>query len=154
MNILLDSNILSRLAQSTSPHHPAARFSVDFLRKKGEQLCVVPQNLFEFWSVCTRPLGAPHNGLGLTIEEAKAELSRVHLLFTLLPDTPAVCTQWERLVVQYEVKGKSAHDARLVAAMNVHGVTNLLTFNTPDFSRYPGLELIDPTHTLRQNAPT
>lgn len=35
--------------------------------------------------------------------------------------------------------GVKAPDARLVAVMNVHGVDHLLTLNTADFSRYPGI---------------
>jgi hypothetical protein len=29
------------------------------------------------------------------------------------------------------------HDARLVAAMNVHGISGKVTFDTGDFKRYP-----------------
>jgi predicted nucleic acid-binding protein len=36
------------------------------------------------------------------------------------------------------------HDAHIVAAMNVYGITNLLTFNGPDFIRYPGIHVIHP----------
>ena len=35
-------------------------------------------------------------------------------------------------------------DARLVAAMTVHGVRHVLTFNGEDFSRYPGITVLDP----------
>jgi len=44
------------------------------------------------------------------------------------------------------VSGKKVHDARLVATMNVHHVSRILTFNTGDFSRYPGLTAIDPSN--------
>jgi hypothetical protein len=40
--------------------------------------------------------------------------------------------------------GKNAHDARLVAAMRVHGLTHLLTFNAQDFRRYPGINVVTP----------
>ncbi|OLC95765.1 MAG: hypothetical protein AUH86_11260 [Acidobacteria bacterium 13_1_40CM_4_58_4] len=36
------------------------------------------------------------------------------------------------------------HDARLVASMNVHAVTLILTFNTDDFSRHAGITNINP----------
>jgi predicted nucleic acid-binding protein len=39
------------------------------------------------------------------------------------------------------------HDARLVAAMNVHGVRRILTFNTDDFARY-GIEVLHPSSLL------
>ena len=42
------------------------------------------------------------------------------------------------------VVGKSAHDARLVAAMEPHGLTHLLTFNLADFRRYSNIQLLDP----------
>jgi predicted nucleic acid-binding protein len=145
MSILLDTNVLARLAQDTSPLHATARSSVDALQKQGQKLCIVPQNLYEFWVVCTRPAGAPHNGLGLTVVQAETERSRALTLFTFIPDTDAVYTEWEQLVVRYQAKGKNGHDARLVAAMMAHGITDLLTFNLSDFSRYPGIQLIDPS---------
>jgi hypothetical protein len=38
------------------------------------------------------------------------------------------------------VSGKKVHDARLVATMNVHYVSRIITFNTRDFSRHPGFD--------------
>jgi predicted nucleic acid-binding protein len=147
MSILLDTNVLARLAQSSSPHHAIARTAIEILRIRGETLCITPQNLYEFWVICTRPIGAPLNGLGLTPDAAKIELARLRSLFTLLPDTPAVYTEWERLVIQHQVKGKRAHDTRFVVAMCAHGITQLLTFNIPDFSRYPEVQVIDPSNS-------
>jgi hypothetical protein len=40
--------------------------------------------------------------------------------------------------------GKQAHDTRLVAAMTVHQITHLLTFNTDDFKRFTEITAIDP----------
>jgi predicted nucleic acid-binding protein len=55
--------------------------------------------------------------------------------------------EWKRLVVAHSVLGSKVHDARLVAAMAVHGVRRILTFNTSDFSRYQ-VEILDPTALL------
>ncbi len=52
--------------------------------------------------------------------------------------------EWERIVIQQQVAGKNAHDARLVASMKVHSITNILTFNSVDFSRYPDITIIEP----------
>jgi predicted nucleic acid-binding protein len=71
-------------------------------------------------------------------------LARLKALFPLFPETPAVYPEWERLVTTHQVAGKNAHDARLVAAMTVHGITHILTFNTGDFARYPGIIVLDP----------
>ncbi len=142
MTVLLDSNILTRLAQHTHPLHAAARDAVAALRLGGDTLLIVPQNLYEFWVVATRPITA--NGLGFTAPQADAELARLEALFPLLPETPAVCTEWRRPVVAHSVLGKRAHDARLVAAMLVHGLARLLTFNVADFVRCPGITVLDP----------
>ena len=64
-------------------------------------------------------------------------------LFTLLPEEP-MQAEWERLVAMYRVSGKNSHDARLVAAMVVHGVGSILTFNVQDFVRYDGITVLDP----------
>ena len=58
MSTLLDTNTLLR---STQPNHPlrqAAADAIAVFRAQGEQLCLVPQNLYEYWVVCTRPLVA------------------------------------------------------------------------------------------------
>jgi hypothetical protein len=36
------------------------------------------------------------------------------------------------------------HDARIVAAMLVSGVDNILTTNVRDFLRYPGINVVAP----------
>ena len=40
--------------------------------------------------------------------------------------------------------GKTTHDARLVAAMNVHGISSILTFNVQDFARYAAKSAVHP----------
>ena len=72
------------------------------------------------------------------------EIDRLKSIFLFLPDTPAIHPAWEALVIQGQVLGKSAHDARLVAAMQVHGLTAVLTFDKTGFSRYPGIEVVRP----------
>lgn len=76
--------------------------------------------------------------------EAAAELVHLRSMFPLLPDSPAIYPVWENLVIQYRVVGKPAHDARLVAAMHVHGLTTILTFDRIGFSRYAGIEVLHP----------
>jgi hypothetical protein len=44
----------------------------------------------------------------------------------------------------YQVIGKNAHDARLVAVMVCHGLTHIVAFNSKDFARYPGITILDP----------
>jgi predicted nucleic acid-binding protein len=62
----------------------------------------------------------------------------------LLPDGLAVHQEWRRLLVVHNVSGAQVHDARLVAAMKVHGVEQILTFNEKDFTRYTDIEAVHP----------
>ena len=140
--MLVDTSLLVRALQ---PHHELcvlAKRAIDKFRLQNRSLYLVPQNLVELWVVATRPVA--QNGLGLSIPEAASELMRLKIMFPLLPDTPAVYQVWENLVIQYQVSGKPAHDARLVAAMQVHGLTAILTFDRTGFSRYAGIEVVHP----------
>ncbi|MGA2229542.1 MAG: type II toxin-antitoxin system VapC family toxin [Tepidisphaeraceae bacterium] len=142
MNVQVDTNILTRLAQMKHPHYIAACAAVGGLLSMGHKLCIVPQNLFEFWAVATRPEG--ENGLGMAVPDAKLEVERVKRSFVLLADSPALLNEWEHLVVAHNCKGKSSHDARIIAAMITHGVDHLLTFNAGDFGRYANITVLDP----------
>jgi predicted nucleic acid-binding protein len=122
-------------------HQDAAR-AIGTLLARGEELCITPQNLIEFWAVATRPMAA--NGLGLTIVQAARRMRWLKRLFKLQPDTPAIFSEWENLVAQYQVIGKQAHDARLVAAMKVHGLSQILTFNNDDFKRFADITSVSP----------
>jgi predicted nucleic acid-binding protein len=140
--VLVDTSLLARTLQ---PHHELcllAKKAIDEFRLQGRRLYLVPQNLVELWVVATRPVG--QNGLGLSIADAASELTRLKRMFPLLPDTPAIYQVWENLVIQYQVSGKPAHDARLVAAMQVHGLTAIFTFDSTGFSRYAGIEVVHP----------
>jgi predicted nucleic acid-binding protein len=146
MTTLLDTNILTRAAQPHHPMHQPAVDAVATLRQGGEILYLVPQNLYEFWVVATRPPG--ENGLGLDVAQAQTELNQLKAMFHILDETPTILPEWERLVGHYQVKGKNGHDARLVAAMIIHGIERLLTFNVADFRRYREITVISPESML------
>jgi predicted nucleic acid-binding protein len=140
--LLIDTNVLLRTLQVQHPQYEIAARAFETLPARGYDLHLVPQNLAELWVVATRPVS--QNGLGLPTADAATELMRLKSMFPLLPDTPAIYPVWESLVVQYRVSGKPAHDARLVAAMLVHGLTTVLTFDRTGFSRYAGIEVVHP----------
>ena len=60
-------------------------------------------------------------------------------IVTVLPEAVGTYVEWKKLVLAHGVMGVQVHDARLVAAMNVHGVRRLLSLNKADFARYSGL---------------
>jgi predicted nucleic acid-binding protein len=142
---LADTNVLLRFADRTHPIHPTVRAAVRKLRTSEHSVRATPQNFVEFWNVATRPI--ERNGLGLVPATADRLLRLVERLFPLLPDSPAVYTEWRRLVVSFGISGIQVHDARIAAAMIVHGVTHILTFNTTDFARYEtrGIVAVNPT---------
>jgi len=140
MAVLLDTNILLRLAQPYHPSAPVAARALKALRLSNETLHITQQNIVEFWAVTTRPIDA--NGLGFTTQQAAEEIGALRRLFLLLPELP-LQDAWERLVVENRVSGKNTHDARLVAAMVVHGIESILTFNTQDFIRYGEIRVLN-----------
>ncbi|NOT01291.1 MAG: type II toxin-antitoxin system VapC family toxin [Phycisphaerales bacterium] len=146
MSVLFDTNIFIRAAQPGHALQPLAVKAGDILKARGDEVCVVPQVLYEFWSVATRPAG--ENGLGLTTVEARIEVSRIKRLFLVHADTPAILPLWEELVAAHDVKSKNTHDARLVAAMKVHGVSDVLTFNPADFARYSNIAVLAPQEVV------
>jgi predicted nucleic acid-binding protein len=142
MKYLVDTNILLRLVQKNSPMHLDTQRAILTLKKQGDFLCIIPQNIIEFWAVATRPLDK--NGLGLSITQAEEESEKLKNIFILELDTPQIFTEWESLVIKYQVMGKQVHDARLAAAMVAHNITHLLTFNVDDFKRFSGIVVVDP----------
>ena len=142
MRVLADTNILLRLLNPADSEYAVVRSAVDALAARGDRLCFVPQNLVEFWNVCTRHTG--NNGFGLTGAETDARAKLIESQFLLLRDNGRIHAEWRRLVVAYSVAGVQVHDARLVAAMLAHNVPRLLTLNDRDFARYGGISVVHP----------
>ncbi len=144
---LIDTNILLRLSKKDDPNHAVVQTAVDALTKRGAQLCYAAQNISEFWNVCTRP--ASHNGFGLSIQETDARVQAIELIMTLLPDNEEVYRVWRQLVVRNSVSGVQVHDARLAAAMQVHGISHIVTLNQPDFARYANIRIVHPEMVIK-----
>jgi predicted nucleic acid-binding protein len=146
VSFAVDTNVLLRSIDDGHIAQPIAQKGLFALRDRGETLSIFPQNLIEFWAVATRPVA--NNGLGLTVLQAEVELVSLKNLFPLLPEIPEIFSTWEKIALQYRVAGKQVYDARLVAAMTVHGVTHLLTFNTNDFKRFTDITATSPQSIL------
>lgn len=142
-SVLVDTSVLLRTLQVQHGEYEVIARALELLPQQGKRLQIVPQNLVEFWVVATRPI--EQNGLGLAPSQAAEELNKIKTMFDLLPETAAIYPAWEALVTQYGVSGKPSHDARLVAAMKVHGVSAILTFDQTGFSRFPSIEVIHPS---------
>jgi predicted nucleic acid-binding protein len=134
MPYFLDTNILLRSLVTDDPNHQITIQAIAFLRREKERLFIAPQNLIEFWNVATRPVDK--NGLGLSPDEAQAEVALLKQLFILLPEREQIYPEWERLVKTYKVKGAKVHDTRLVSFMLVYRLSHILTYNVRDFRRF------------------
>lgn len=145
---LLDSNVLLRWVKPDDRDFPVTQSSVAALLRAGAVLCYTSQNVAEFWNACTRPLD--RNGYGLSPHEADRRARSFETRLQLLPDSLAVHLEWRKLLVNYGVSGVQVYDARLVAAMHVHGVKHILTFNDRDFVRYTDVQAINPRNTTTQ----
>ena len=133
MSWLIDTSVLIGTIHDGNPRQALA---IDALASlvNIDRMFIVPQNIVEFWAVVTRP--ASSNGFDLPTEKADKEVERIKSQFALKPDDETIYDNWEKLVKDYKVSGKATHDARLVAAMQSHGIESILTFNTDDFNRY------------------
>lgn len=143
VSCLVDTNILLRAARSSDPQLKLVDSALAKLALAGATLHFTHQNIAELWNAMTRPVA--RNGFGLTVNEAEREVRVIEAGMNLLSDSEAVYQERRRIVVQYAVSGVQVHDARLVAAMRVHGVRHILTLNVPDFSRYSGITVAHPS---------
>lgn len=140
--MLIDTNALLRFLQTNDKARPVVLRAVSHLQLAGEDIVIVPQNLYEFWVVATRPTRV--NGFGWTAAECETRIAELKQVFDLLPDPPGLYDAWQRLVIAHDCKGKVAHDTRLVAAMQLHGIGRILTFNGADFARFPTVSVVEP----------
>ncbi|MEJ5252253.1 MAG: PIN domain nuclease [Chthonomonadetes bacterium] len=111
--LLVDSNVLLRLSDLSSPQHPICRQAMLECIRKGIPLTVCTQILIEFWSVSTRPLDV--NGLNRTMDDTYQSCLDILNFALFLPEPEDIFDRWLDLVHRYEVRGKQVHDARLVA---------------------------------------
>lgn len=151
MRVLLDTNLLTRLANPAQQEmHGLTETAIENIFVHGHVPCIVPQSLYEFWVVATRPQDV--NGLGMSSQQVREEIESMLTLFPLLQDERAIFPRWLDLVTNHEVRGKPAHDARLVAAMLRHDISCLVTFNVADFARYSEVTSVHPSEVIVETA--
>ncbi len=143
---LLDTNILLRSADKSSAFHTLANNAITQIIQDDNECVITAQILIEFWVVATRPLEV--NGLGWSPLQTKNYIYDLLDNFTLIPETKDIFTNWFNLVTTYNIKGKRTHDIRILAVMQSHNITHLLTFNPKDFINIPNIEIFHPQELL------
>jgi predicted nucleic acid-binding protein len=147
MAYLIDSNVFLRLVPANDPDRVNVLRALAKLRADNEDLFYTSQVLAEFWTVCTRPESA-RGGYGLSPEETERKAKVIERFCRLAPDGLATHLEWRRLITAHSVMGVEVHDARLVAAMLVHAIPNLLTFNLADFKRFKQVSVVSPAEVI------
>ena len=145
-NYLLDTNVLLRSVQKAAPEHPIVMSAVSRLTTRGDAVYVASQVLVEFWVVATRPTNV--NGFGWATASATVEINQILNQFPLLDEPAGLFTDWLNLVTSRDIKGRKAHDVKLVALMQAKGISHLLTFNVADFNGYAGITPIHPVNVV------
>ena len=138
----VDTNVLLRLSHRNHSQHTLIATAMRRLVVRDTEFCFAPQNLGEFWNASTRPL--ERNGFGLTIQETDAHVQSIERTMTLLSEDERVYQVWRWLLLSHDVRGVQVHDAHLVAVLEVHGVSHLLTFNGRDFKRFSTILSVHP----------
>ena len=114
MNVLIDTNVLLRIENGPrDPNYQLAFDALEYARGQGHVPCLVPQIIYEFWVVATRPTNV--NGYGLTAADAMKSVATFDTpYFHLFRDERAIFEQWMQLVHRYQVVGKPTHDLSLI----------------------------------------
>jgi predicted nucleic acid-binding protein len=132
--ILIDTNVILRSKQKGSSHHQEVTEKLINLVEDGEELVICPQIIYEFYVVATRP--TDNNGFGLLTETAMSEIENILTTYSMPVENDQVFFNWCKLIADYKVIGKNAHDARIVAFMLSNNINKLYTLNKIDFERF------------------
>jgi len=135
---MVDTNVLVHSTVRSSPWHQEARQWLASLFSKGFELCIIPQIVREYLVVLTRGDIFEQR---FTPDEVLDELEAILPTFSLLDENEETVSYLRNLVRRYQVRGKSVHDANIVATMLTHGITRLVTYNSSDFRRYQEITL-------------
>lgn len=144
--ILVDSSIVVRLFDRSSPAHAPAVDSLRILGQRKESLRTCAQVHIESYAVMTRQLSS--NGLGLSQAKAINLLDQVRTLMPCVEEPADIETHWRRVVENHTVIGRQAHDARLAALMAARQWDRILTLNAADFRRYTAIQVLTPQDVI------
>lgn len=133
-SVLLDTNVLLEATTPARDLHRAALRVLDEWPSRGIRLCVSGQILREYLVVATRE--PEHNGLGLSVTDALANVESFIERCRFLGETQEVAKRLRELLRGVDCTGKQIHDANLVATCLAHGVPSLVTANLGDFERF------------------
>ena len=142
--ILIDTNILVYTVNRKSPDHERCSQWVESRRDSGDPLCTTWPIVYEFLRVATHP------SVFRPPLDASAALDIVDMLvrspgFEILIATVDHARVARQIISELpNAAGNIMHDVHTVVLMREHGVRRICTHDA-DFSRFPHIEVIDPT---------
>jgi predicted nucleic acid-binding protein len=150
--LFLDTNILLGATDESRPHHLLASRLLAASGSFGRRCALSGQIIREYLVVATRSVEA--NGLGLSADDALANIEQLAERLEFCEETQAVSTRLRSLVRAHRWTGKKIHDANVVATMEAHGITRLVTENPDDFEAYRNITVISLSQATLEESST
>ena len=144
--VFLDTNILLAATDTGRDGNQAALRIFDNLPAEGVHLAISGQILREYLVVATRPVDI--NGLGMTPDQALDNVEAVRSRCVFLDETGESSQILMDMVRDTRISGKRIHDANVAAVMISSGISDLITFNTRDFTGFRGVRAISPEQLI------
>jgi len=140
--IAVDTNILVYARRSEAPHHAQAHTLLERLAQ-GDQPWALPWPcVYEFLRVVTHPrVFDPPTALEVAMEDLESLIQSPSLV--MLGEGPRHEASMRQAVLSGRATGNLVHDAHIAALLLENGVRELWTVDR-DFSRFPGLRVVDP----------
>jgi predicted nucleic acid-binding protein len=131
--VFVDTNVLIYAHLLQSPLHRAALQRLEALEQAGSELWISRQTLREFLMATTTPGYLTET---ISIDALLTDLRHMLGRFRIAEDSAQATEHLLFLLESIPITGKQIHNAALVATMQAHGISRLLTHNTGDFARF------------------
>ena len=138
--IFVDTNVLLTATDESRHLHTEAKQFLVSSANQGLRLAISGQVVREYLVVATRPIES--NGLGMSVSDAEANLNEFLRYLNLYDETVDVSARLRQLAITYNLRGKRIHDANIVATMEVHEISTLLTQNGADFAAFEDIVIL------------
>jgi predicted nucleic acid-binding protein len=136
--VFIDTNILLRYDVRETPEHAQVRHAVRSILERGSALWISRQILREYCRAVTHPTFSKP----LTMPQAVARVRQLRPFFHVADEDEYVTQYLMTLLETVPIGGKQVHDANIIATMQAHGLTHLLTLNLDDFHRFNHLVIL------------
>jgi toxin-antitoxin system PIN domain toxin len=140
--IAIDTNVLVYAHRAESPWHAAASACLRAVAEGGAAWALPWPCVHEFLAIVTHPrIYRPPTPVERAVEQVDAWLESPTVV--RLGEAEGHWPALRALVLGGKVVGPQVHDARIAALCTTHGVRELWSADR-DFSRFPGLKVVNP----------